>query len=133
MTKEACAYENDVLMMVAEDYSIAHCVWISFRGSVKIELDEISWVGRPKGGATERGGKRREGERVMRWNRLPMLKDWEFGGSVEKFFVGALLKVEIFHDIAVTLIPAVFPWEGDISKNTSIPFLPSLEKDESWK
>jgi hypothetical protein len=42
MTKEACAYENDVPMMVAEDYSISHGAWIAFRGSIKIELDEIN-------------------------------------------------------------------------------------------
>jgi hypothetical protein len=41
MTKGACTYENDVPMMVVEDYSIARCAWIAFRGSVKIELDEI--------------------------------------------------------------------------------------------
>jgi len=69
----------------------------------------------------------------MRWNRLPMLKDWEFRGSVEKVFVIPLLKVESFHDIAMTLIPPVLPWEGDISENPSIPFLPSFPKEEAWK
>ena len=133
MTKVSCAYENDVPMVVAEDYTIACCSWIAFRGSVKIELDEIHLGGRPKGGATERGGKRRGGESMMRWNRLPMLKDWEFGGSVEKVFVDPLLKVESSHDIAAALSPAVLPWEGDIFENTSIPFLASLPKDEAWK
>jgi hypothetical protein len=78
MTKGALVYENDVPMMVAKDYSIARCAWIAFRGSVKIELDEVDWGGRPKGGATEKGGKRRGGKWVMRRKRVPVLKDKEF-------------------------------------------------------
>jgi hypothetical protein len=42
MTKGACVNENDVSMMVAKNYSITECSWISFRGSVNVELDEVN-------------------------------------------------------------------------------------------
>jgi hypothetical protein len=63
--------------MVAKDYSVARCSWIAFRGSVKIELDEVDWGGGPKGGAPEKGGIRRGGKWVMRGKRIPVLKDQE--------------------------------------------------------
>jgi hypothetical protein len=65
-------------MVVAKNYSIARCSWISFRGSVKVELDEVDWGGGPKGGAAGKGGRRRRGKWVMRWERFPVLKDQEF-------------------------------------------------------
>jgi len=64
MTKGAYTYENDVPMMVAKDYSIACCAQIAFRGSVKIELDEINLGGRQKRGAAKGGGEREEGGRA---------------------------------------------------------------------
>ena len=62
MTKGACVNENDVSKAVAENNSVTRCSWIAFRGSVKVELDEVDWGGGPRGGATGRGGRRR-GER----------------------------------------------------------------------
>jgi hypothetical protein len=82
MTEGAYAYEKDFPMMVAEDYPIACYSWIAFRGPVKIELDEILWGRRPKGGDSRRGGKRRLGESLKRGKWSPMLKDGEFEGSV---------------------------------------------------
>ena len=69
----------------------------------------------------------------MRRKRLPMLEDCEFGRNAEQVFVGPLLKVESFHDIAAALIPAMLPGERYISEEPSIPFFPSLPKDEAWK
>jgi hypothetical protein len=80
MPEGACAYDEDVPMMVAEDYSIACSPWIALRGSVKIELDEILWGRRPKGGAARRDGGRRGGESLKRRERCPMPEDGEFRG-----------------------------------------------------
>jgi hypothetical protein len=44
----AGAYDENVPMMVAEDYSIAGSPWITLRGSIKIELDEIFQRGETK-------------------------------------------------------------------------------------
>jgi hypothetical protein len=133
MTEGACTDEKDVPMMVVEDDPITCCSWISLRGPVKIELDEILWGRRSKGGATRRGGKRRGGENLKRRKRSPMPKDREFGGSVGQVCVGPLLKLESFHDVAMALMPTLLPREGDTSEKSSIPFFPSFPKDKSWK
>jgi hypothetical protein len=57
MTKGACIYENDVSIVVAKNYSVAHCSWIAFRGSVKLSLiKSTGWVDQ-KEGLLGRGGK----------------------------------------------------------------------------
>jgi hypothetical protein len=58
MTKGAYAYEKDVPKMITEDYPIACCACVAFRGLVKIEFDEIFWGRRPTGGASRWGGTR---------------------------------------------------------------------------
>jgi hypothetical protein len=60
-----------------------------------------------------------------------MPEDCEFGRDVVQVFIGPLLKVESFQDIAMTLMPAMLPGEGSISEEPSIPFFPILPKDEA--
>ena len=70
---------------------------------------------------------------MMRGKRLPMLEDCEFGRNVVQVFVGPLLKVESFQDIAAALIPAMLPRERCISEEPYVPFFPIFPKDEAWK
>jgi hypothetical protein len=70
---------------------------------------------------------------MMRGKRLPMLEDCEFGRNVVQVFIGPLLKVEGFHDIAVALNPTMLPGERSIFEEPFVPFFPSFPKDEAWK
>jgi hypothetical protein len=119
-------------MMVAEDYSEACSSWISLRGPVKIELDEILWGRRPKVGVARRGAQRRGGESLKGREWSPMPKDGEFGGSAGQVCVRPILKVESFQDVAMALMPTLLPREGDTSEESSIPFFPSFPKAKAW-
>jgi hypothetical protein len=88
MTYGASVDEKDVPMMVAEDYYVASSSWIALKGPVKIELDEILWGRRPKGGATGRGGqgRRRASLKGREWSAKS--KDGEFDGIVVEVCIG---------------------------------------------
>jgi len=88
MTKGACAYDKDVPMMVAEDYSIACSSWIALRGPVKIELDEVLWGRRPKGGAAGRRGQGRRRSSLKGRDWSPESKDGKFVWIAIKVYVG---------------------------------------------
>ena len=53
-------------------------------------------------------------------------QDGEFGGSVGQVCVGPILKVESFQDVAMALMPALLPQEGDTSEESFVPFFPSF-------
>ena len=60
-----------------------------------------------------------------------MPEDCEFGRDAVQVFIGPLLKVESFQDIATTLMPTMLPGEGSISEEPFVPFFPIFPEDEA--
>jgi hypothetical protein len=58
-------------------------------------------------------------------------EDCEFRRDAMQVFIGPLLKIKSFQDIATTLMPAMLPGEGSISEEPFVPFFPILPKDEA--